>query len=89
MKRFMFAVALLAMGCATEFNVPSGFVVTEVSAAPPPAPPKDVPLNPNVKVEVHANEAASVKVAARSGGACHGVRCKARATVAKLRVFKR
>lgn len=89
MKRFLFALALLAVGCATEFNVPAGFVVTDVVAAPPPAPPKDVPLSPNVKVEVHASEAASVKVAARSGGACHGVRCKARAAVAKLRVFKR
>lgn len=88
MKKFLFAAALVLFGCASDVAVPTGFVVTDVSAAPPPAPPKDTPVLPGVKVEVHSGDAASVKVAARTG-VCGGVRCKVRGAASKLRVFKR
>ena len=83
MKRFLFAASLVLFGCASDVAVPTGFVVTDVSAAPPPAPPKDTPVLPGVKVEVQSG--GSVKVAARSG-VCGGARCKVRAAVSKLRI---
>lgn len=88
MKIFLFALALLVVGCATETHLPVGFVVTEVAAAaPPPAPPKDSAQLPAVKVEVKSEGGGHAKVFARSRGeSCGGGRCKVRAVVGKLRI---
>lgn len=89
MKMFLFTLALLVVGCATDAQIPVGFVITEVSAETPPAPPKDGPNFPNVKVEVNSNAGAgaSTKVVARSRGeSCGGARCKVRAVVSKVRI---
>lgn len=86
MKKFLIGLSLVLFGCASDVTIPTGFVVTDVAAAPPPAPPKDSAPFPNVSVEVSGGNAVSVK--ARSGG-CAGGRCRVRPALAKVRIVKR